>query len=121
MRWREVLILAALAPCALAPGAARAADDTGKICAVALSSGRSIGEALGAGSAGAIANAVKAKNCQPGDALEVTYAEGNPAPVIAQFCDLGRHVYLYAPPPNYAQVGITSELVCSLVARRTGR
>ncbi len=51
----------------------------------------------------------------------MTYAEGNPAPVIAQFCDLGRQVFIYTPPPNYTQVGITSELVCSLSGKRSGR
>jgi hypothetical protein len=107
----------------LAPGSARAtAEDTGKICTVGVSSGRTIGEALSAAGVAAVAKAIQAKGCQAGDVLEMTYGEGNLAPIIAQFCDLGRQVFIYNPPPNYTQVGITSELVCSLVGgRRTGR
>lgn len=118
-------VAAGIVALGLVPGVGHAAEqaaDTGKMCAVGVSSGRNIGESLTAAGVAAVAKGIQAKGCQPGDVLEMTYAEGNPAPIIAQFCDLGRQVFLYTPPPNYAQVGITSELVCSLVgARRAGR
>lgn len=130
MRWREdgyatVSAVAGLLAVLLLPGVGRAAEqaqDTGRICAVGVSSGRTISEPLSAAGVAAVAKAIQAKNCQAGDVLEMTYGEGNLAPVIAQFCDLGRQVFIYNPPPNYAQVGITSELVCSLAgARRAAR
>ena len=123
MRWRECLCMTAAAGmlAALAPGVASAAEDTGKVCAVAVSSGHNIGESLSTAGVATVAKALQAKGCQAGDVLDVTYAEGNPAPVIAQFCDLGRRVFIYTPPPNYTQVGIASELVCSLSGKRSGR
>lgn len=132
MRWREGvytmrlgMIVAGVLAVALASSVGHAAEqaaDTGRMCAVGVSSGRNIGEPLAAAGVAAVTKGVQTKGCQPGDVLEMTYAEGNPAPIVAQFCDLGRQVFLYTPPPNYAQVGITSELVCSLVgARRAGR
>lgn len=119
---RAWTIAASVLATALAPSFGRAAEDTGKLCAVSVSSGRNIGESLTVAGVAAAAKAIQARNCQAGDVLEMTYAEGNPAPIIAQFCDLGRRFFIYTPPPNYAQVGVTSELVCSLAgARRTGR
>ncbi len=118
-------VAASVLAVAIAAGVGRAAEqaqDTGKICVVSVSSGRNIGESMTSAGVAAAAKAIQAKSCQPGDVLEMMYAEGNPAPIIAQLCDLGRRVFIYNPPPNYTQVGVTSELVCSLAgARRTSR
>lgn len=104
---------------------ARAAEspaDTGRTCRVSLVSTKATSESLNAATAAAAARAIQAAHCQPGDALDLAYAAMNPAPVIAEFCDLSRQIFLYDPPPAYAQVGITSELVCSLAGpRRTNR
>ena len=117
MDWLKSALAAGALAAFLAPGAARAADDTGRVCAVNATSGKP-GEGL---SLAAVTRAVQAAHCAPGDALELTYAEANPAPVVAQFCDLARQIYAYNAPSSFAQVGITSELVCSLATRRTGR
>ena len=98
--------------------AAAQTADTGRICAVAIASPGKPGE----GMAAAAARSVQAQHCQAGDVLELTYTETNPVPAMAQLCDFSRQIHTYTPPPSFAQVGITSELVCSLVgARRTNR
>ena len=110
----------------LTPSLARAAEsapDTGKVCAVNLSAPARPGESLNtpAGIAAA-ARAVQAMHCQAGDILQMSYSEADPTPVMAQLCDFGRQIHIYNPPPSYAQVGISSELVCALAeARRTSR
>lgn len=108
----------------LAPGPGRAAEqmpDTGRVCSVNLSASRSLSESLNAAAgAAAVARSIQAEHCQGGDILEIIYPETDPIPVIAQFCDFGRQIHIYNPPPSYAQVGITSELVCSLVGARRG-
>ena len=99
------------------------AQDTGRICSVNLSTSRTLSESLNTttGTA-AIARSIQATHCQAGDILELNSPEADPIPVMAQFCDFGRQIHLYTPSPNYAQVGINSELVCSFVgARRTSR
>ena len=106
----------------VAPGhgwAAEQAQDTGRICSVNLSTTRTLNESLNA-SAGtaALARSIQAARCQAGDILELNSPEADPIPVMAQFCDFGRQIHLYNPPPNYAQVGVNSELVCSLVGTR---
>ena len=112
----------------VAPGFGHAQDisrvqDTGRICSVNLSSSRTLSESLNAtAGTAAVARAIQAARCQAGDILEMSYPETNPIPVMAQFCDFGRQIHIYNPPQSYAQVGITSELVCSLVgARRSNR
>lgn len=115
--------LAALLAPAVRGRAAEPAQDTGRICGVNLSASRTVSEPL-ASAAGiaAVARSIQAARCQAGDILEMGYAEGNPIPIMAQFCDFGRQIRVYNPPPSYAQVGIGSELACSLVgARRSSR
>jgi hypothetical protein len=119
---RPWLIVAGALATLLAPGHGRAADqaqDTGKICSVSLSSSRTVAESLNStAGAAAIARSVQAEHCQAGDILEMSYAEGDPVPVMAQLCDFGRQIHVYNTPPSYAQVGISSELVCSLIGTR---
>ena len=119
------MLAMALAP-GLAPSLARAAEpapDTGKVCAVNMPSPARPGESLNtpAGIAAA-ARAVQALHCQAGDILQMSYSEADPTTAMAQLCDFGRQIHIYNPPPSYAQVGISSELVCALAgARRTSR
>ena len=127
MRMRPWLFVAGVMVPLLAPGVSHAADqvqDTGKICSVNLAtSSRTLSESLSttAGTA-AIAKSIQASHCQAGDILEINYPEADPIPIMAQFCDFSRQVHVYNPPSTYVQVGITSELVCSLVgARRSNR
>ncbi len=103
--------------------AAEQASDTDRICSVNLSSTRTLRESLNATvSTAALAKAIQAAHCQAGDILELNSPEADPIPVMAQFCDFGRQIQLYTPSPGYAQVGINSELVCSLVVpRRSSR
>ncbi len=105
-----------------APGHGRAAEqaqDTGRICSVNLASTRTLRDSLNAtASTAALAKAIQAAHCQAGDILELNSPEADPIPVMAQFCDFGRQIQLYTPSPGYAQVGINSELVCSLAGTR---
>ncbi len=116
------LIVAGVLVPLIAPGVSHA-QDTGRICSVNLSSSRTLSESLNTtAGAAAVARAIQATHCQAGDILEMSYPETDPIPVMAQFCDFGRQIHVYNPPQSYAQVGITSELVCSLVGgRRSNR
>ena len=116
--WLLATCLLALVALNSSGRAAETPADTGKICAVTATPPARPGESLSTSAA----HAVQALHCQPGDILEMTYAEGDPTPVMAQLCDFGRQINVYNAPPRFAQVGITSELVCSLAAtRRTHR
>lgn len=98
--------------------AAAQTGEPGRVCAVAITSPSKPGESMAA----AAARSVQAQHCQAGDILELTYTETNPVPAMAQLCDFARQIHTYTPPPSFAQVGITSELVCSLAGgRRTNR
>ena len=116
--WLPVTCLLALIALDRPGRAAEPPADTGKICAVSAAPPARPGESLSTSAA----HAVQALHCQPGDILEMTYAEGDPTAVMAQLCDFGRQIDVYNAPPRFAQVGITSELVCSLAGgRRTNR
>ena len=116
--WLAATCLLALSALSEPGRAAEPPADTGRICAVSAAPPARPGESLSASAA----RAVQALRCQPGDILEMAYAEGDPTPVMAQLCDFDRQIHVYNAPPRFAQVGITSELVCALAAtRRTNR
>ena len=119
MIWRNLGLIAGFGILSAARPAAAQPADTGRVCAIALAAGNPAQGFQDAPSRlTAVGRTILAHHCQPGDALELSRLDANPAAIVAQFCDLGRQVFLFRPAAIDMQVGINGELVCSYAGTR---